>query len=202
MLSRALLVAPHRSLRWLSSLCFTKRLAYLIGPVRTASLLTDCAPLFLQSLPAHSEHSDDEASADADDTASKTSVEPPLEDSTANAEGSKTQAPSGPAAPNYGSTSESHTPLSINSSRPSSPISHGPEPISGFTAPPSRNSPPRPSAFKLLTDPTVRVVLLSYFTLSLISTANDVIFALWMFLSIENGGVGLKVGYFLCLSAQ
>ena len=68
------------------------------------------------------------------------------------------------------------------------------DPTVRLTAAPERNAPPRSSAFfRLLADSTVRNVLLSYFCLAFISTANDVILALWMFLDIKNAGLGLTV---------
>lgn len=98
--------------------------------------------------------------------------------------------------PNYGSMSEDRTAVQgVPSSSSTSPSEL--EPVSGFTAPPERNTPPQRSAFRVLKDSIVRVVLLSYFCLALISTSNDVIFALWMFLSVKDGGVGLKVSMLL-----
>lgn len=57
----------------------------------------------------------------------------------------------------------------------------------------SLNNPSPPSAFKILSDPIVWRVLLSYFLVALIATSNDVVFALWMFLDIKDGGVGFSV---------
>ena len=49
------------------------------------------------------------------------------------------------------------------------------------------------NVWRILKDPIVRGVLLSYALLSLISTSNDIIFALWMHISVDQGGIGLTV---------
>lgn len=160
--------------------------------------------LVSQSLPQHSpQNNDDEASETHSEDISKTSDgSPPGNPVDTNAGGSGSSTPiAEPVVPNYGSTSESHAALQGDTSSSPTAISDEAEPISGFTAPPGRNAPPRPSAFRIMTDPIVRTVLLSYFCLALISTANDVIFALWMYLSIEDGGVGLKVSHLILYRA-
>lgn len=68
-----------------------------------------------------------------------------------------------------------------------------------FTTPPERKVPPPSSAFRLLTDSTVRNVLLSYFCLAFVSTANDVVNALWMFLDVKDGGIGLTVSLIILI---
>lgn len=42
-------------------------------------------------------------------------------------------------------------------------------------------------------DSTVQIVLLSTFCLSLVAVGNDLIFPLWMFMNVDDGGLGLKV---------
>lgn len=91
----------------------------------------------------------------------------------------------------YGSTSDNSTVVVVEEEN------RAEEPVSGFTALSDDNSPPRASALRFLGDSTVRTVLLSYFFLALISTSNDVIFALWMFLPIKDGGVGFTVRHLL-----
>lgn len=49
------------------------------------------------------------------------------------------------------------------------------------------------STSTIIKDPIVRIVLLSYCCLALVGAGNDLIFPLWMFMRIEDGGVGLNV---------
>jgi len=50
----------------------------------------------------------------------------------------------------------------------------------------------RLSVLQILGDPLIRNVLISYGFLALTSTSNDIIFALWMFLPIDDGGLGFS----------
>ncbi|KAF9504658.1 hypothetical protein BS47DRAFT_1307824 [Hydnum rufescens UP504] len=51
---------------------------------------------------------------------------------------------------------------------------------------------PRLFALQILGDPLVRDVLISYGLLAFTSNSNDIIFALWMFLPIDDGGLGFS----------
>jgi hypothetical protein len=51
----------------------------------------------------------------------------------------------------------------------------------------------RLSVSQILGDPLIRNVLISYGFLALTSNSNDIIFALWMFLPIDDGGLGFSV---------
>ena len=61
------------------------------------------------------------------------------------------------------------------------------------SAPPLSQAEEQMKVWNILKDPIVRGVLLSYALLSLISTSNDYIFALWMYISVERGGLGFTV---------
>ena len=100
-------------------------------------------------------------------------------------------APPARAAINYGSTKAADPQVAGTSLTPA-------RPSADLTLPPTLNPPQRPSAFRLLADSTVRNVLLSYFCLAFTSMSNDVILALWMFLDIKDGGVGLTVSPTFC----
>jgi len=102
--------------------------------------------------------------------------------------------PPATAAINYDSTKAAHSQVVGTSLTPA-------RPCAGLTSPPTLNPPQRPtlnppqrpSASRLLADSIVRNVLLSYLCLAFTSMSNDVILALWMFLDIKDGGVGLTV---------
>ena len=91
--------------------------------------------------------------------------------------------------PKYGSTGITGSQNAISSSTTST-LSH--ESLEPETETVSRTM-PRLSALQILRDPIVHNVLISYGLLALTSTSNDIIFALWMFLPIEDGGIGFTV---------
>lgn len=98
-----------------------------------------------------------------------------------------------PIAKNYGSIQP--TPFNSRGASPTLDTPSGnPEGSSPTLSPVPESTPAsRPSALQILRDSTVRRVLLSYGCLAVISTSNDVIFALWMFLPPDTGGIGFSV---------
>ncbi|KAF8323178.1 MFS general substrate transporter [Clavulina sp. PMI_390] len=134
---------------------------------------------FTESLPEHKHDSGDDENSDG---SSKQPSNPSVSTPTYTP-----PAITSPAIPDYGSVDSAALTPPATGDTPEIDSVVQPVPPS-----PENDASARPSIWQILKDPTVAITLLSYFFLSLISTANDVIFALWMFLGLKNGGVGLK----------
>ncbi|KAF8326380.1 major facilitator superfamily domain-containing protein [Cantharellus anzutake] len=87
------------------------------------------------------------------------------------------------AGVNYGSTGV--TRLSIR------PLSQSEEQRAAASTTPPSQPEDHTSVRQILKDPIVRGVVLSYGLLAMISTSNDYIFALWMYIAVDHGGISL-----------
>lgn len=99
-------------------------------------------------------------------------------------------------APDYQPTLLSDIPGSDSHPIPEDALSTGsltPESQMDFPQSFNQESSSRPSTLALIKDPIARNVLISYSVLAFHGAGTDVIFPLWMFIRVEDGGIGLMV---------